>query len=264
MAGFWFGVKGGIIAALIALAIFVLEVNVFSSWIERDLVLKTIFLRFLIYFLSGIVIGYLAQSEKKIQKKLEFLAGHDELTGFLNLKFTLMLLKKEFERSKRYKGNLTIAIIDIDNFKLINDVYWHLVGNDSLKTFSDIIKNSLRETDMVGRYGGDEFLLIFPESTLDQAINVLTRIRTAISTIKITSSFLLDKKAISLTFSAGIASFSPGSVSVNNLIDNADKALYRAKKEGKDRISIHQTKAKKNLYKNLISNRQKLFFMIKY
>jgi len=241
LAGFWFEIKGGLAAALIAFIVFVAEVNLFNAWADRDIVAKTILLRFMIYFLSGVVIGYLAKSEKKIQKKLEFLAGHDELTGALNLKFTLMLLKKEFERSKRYKENFTIAIVDIDNFKNINDTRGHLVGNEALKAFSDIIKNSLRGTDMIGRYGGDEFLLMLPESTCEQGASILIRIKTVLSTIKITSPFLLDKSHVSLTFSAGLAAYSSDNTpSVNSLIDNADKALYQAKKEGKDKLSIYQ------------------------
>ena len=237
LTGFWYEVKGGIIAALIAFVIFAIEVNIFSLWVDREIVLKTMFLRFIIYFLSGIVIGYLAKTEKKIQKKLEFLAGHDKLTGFLNFKFTLMLLKKEFERSKRYKKNLTIAILDIDNFKSINDNHGHLVGNDSLKTFSDIIQKNLRDPDIAGRYGGDEFLIIFPESTCEQGLNMLTRVKTDMVKVKVAPSFLLSKKALALTFSAGLASFSSANKDMNSLIGSADKALYQAKKEGKNRTS---------------------------
>ena len=240
LSGFWFGIKGGIITALSAFIIFTVEVNIFSLWIARDIVLKTMIFRLLVYFLSGIAIGHLSQSEKKIRKKLEFLAGQDELTGFFNFRFTLELLKKEIERCKRYRKNLTVAVIDIDNFKDINDNYGHLVGNDSLQALSNTIKNNLRETDIAGRYGGDEFLLIFPESTCEQGREILTRIKTLMSNFQITSSFLLHKNTISLTFSAGLASFSPYNKTMDALINSADKALYQAKKEGKNRISIHK------------------------
>lgn len=236
LTGFWFGMRGGLIAAFIASAIFVIEVNVFKLWFLRDIVLHTMLLRFAIYFLSGTVIGRLSQSEKKIRKKLEFLAGHDELTEFLNFKSILIFLKKEFERSKRHKRDLSIAIIDIDNFKSINDQYGHLVGNDTLKTFSSIMRNNLRGSDIIGRYGGDEFLLIFPESNSEQAGKVLNRISTAVTTTRVTSPFLMNKKAFFMTFSAGLASFSPDTATMNDLIDNADKALYEAKRRGKNRV----------------------------
>ena len=125
------------------------------------------------------------------------------------------------------KESLNHAIIDIDHFKNINDTYGHLVGNDSLKIFSAIIKKTLRETDISGRYGGDEFILIFLESTPEQGMKIVTRIKTLISETKITSSFLMRKKAISLTFSAGLTSFSQQSKSINDLINAADKALYQ-------------------------------------
>ncbi|MFH1459001.1 MAG: GGDEF domain-containing protein [Candidatus Omnitrophota bacterium] len=239
LSGFWFETRGGIIAALMATIIFLIEINIFNAWFSRDIVLKSMFLRFMIYFLSGITIGYQSQSEKKLRNKLEFLAVHDELTGFLNFRFSLELLKKEFQRSKRHSTNLTIAIIDIDYFKNINDSYGHLVGNDSIKTFSLIIKNNLRETDIAGRYGGDEFILIFPESNAEQGMKILTRIKKSLSTMEITSDFLINNKSITLTFSAGLASFSSHNKTMNDLIDSADKALYQAKKEGRNKILIN-------------------------
>ncbi len=239
LTGFWFGIRGGLISALTASLIFVLEVTLFKAWPLRNIVLSTMLVRFAIYFLSGLVIGYLSQSEKNTRRKLEFLAGHDELTSTFNFKFIVMLLNKEFERSKRYGKNLTIALLDIDDFKKINDAHGHLVGNDMLKAFSNIIKYNLRETDTIGRYGGDEFLLIFPESTAGQALNIMERIKATVYSTKMTSSFLLNKDAVSLKFSAGIASFSKATTAMNNLVDNADKALYRAKKEGKDRTLVY-------------------------
>jgi hypothetical protein len=170
LSGFWFEIKGGLIAALLSSVIFVVEINMFSSWTARDIVFKTMFLRFFIYFLSGIVLGYQSGVEKKLRKKLEFLAAYDELTGFYNYRFTIELLKKELERSKRSKKDITVAIIDIDHFKNINDTYGHLVGNDALKIFSKIVKENLREMDLAGRYGGDEFILIFPETNSEQGL----------------------------------------------------------------------------------------------
>ncbi|MFH1061734.1 MAG: diguanylate cyclase [Candidatus Omnitrophota bacterium] len=239
LSGLWFEVTGGVIAALISSIIFVVEVNFFSSWVARDVVFKTMFLRFAIYFLSGIVLGYQSLVEKKLRKNLEFLAAYDELTGFLNYKFTLELLKKELERAKRYKNDLTLAMIDIDNFKNVNDTFGHLVGNDALKIFSKIIKANLREVDIAGRYGGDEFILIFPESTSEQGLMILTRIKSAIANTKIRSAFLVSEKSVLLTFSAGLSTFSLDKNTINDLINSADKALYQAKKEGRDKIVVN-------------------------
>ncbi len=236
LAGFWFEVKGGIIAAIIATLIFTAEVNFFDSWIARDLVLKSMAIRFAIYFLSGIVIGSLSRVERNLRKRMEFLAVNDELTGLLNYRFSLEFLKKESERSKRFNKKLSIAILDIDHFKTINDTYGHLVGNDCLKKFSKIIKNDLRETDIACRYGGDEFFLIFPESSCEQGVKILERIKYSVAATKITSSFLINENSVTLTFSAGIVSFTDYSKTVDELIGEADKALYRAKETGRNRI----------------------------
>jgi len=238
LAGFWFEIPGGVIAAAISSIIFVVEVNFFSSWIARDVVFKSMFLRFAIYFISGIVLGQQSRVEKRLKKKLEFLAAYDELTGFLNYRFTVELMKKELERSKRYKKNLTIAIIDIDHFKTINDTYGHLVGNDALITFSKVIKSNLREMDIAGRYGGDEFILIFPESTSEQGLASLNRIKKEIANTKIMSKFLINEKSLTLTFSAGLSVEAGDKNTVNDLINSADKALYKAKQEGRDKIIL--------------------------
>ncbi|MBU1086703.1 MAG: GGDEF domain-containing protein [Candidatus Omnitrophica bacterium] len=238
LSGFWFGIPGGVIAATISSIIFVVEVNSFSSWIARDVVFKTMLLRFIIYFISGIVLGHQSRVEKRLREKLEFLAAYDELTGFLNYRFTVELMRKELERSKRYKKNLTIAIIDIDHFKTINDTYGHLVGNDALKTFSKVIKSNLREMDIAGRYGGDEFILVFPESTSDQGLASLNRIKKEISNTKIISKFLINEKSFTLTFSAGLSVVADDKNTVNDLINSADKALYKAKQEGRDKVIL--------------------------
>ncbi|MFH1767652.1 MAG: GGDEF domain-containing protein [Candidatus Omnitrophota bacterium] len=234
LSGFWFGVKGGVIAASAATIMFLLEINTFSLWATRDSVTNTMFLRLPVYFLSGIVIGHLSALEQKLRKNMEFLAGHDELTGFFNLRCALTFLEKEFSRSRRQKKNLSIAIIDIDHFKNINDSHGHIAGNDVLKKFSQVIKNNIRASDLVGRYGGDEFLLIFPESNIEQATNILQRIKEEILQTKITS--CLTGKSINLSFSAGLAIYSANIKNMDTLINKADHALYNAKNQGRNRI----------------------------
>ena len=238
LSGLWFETKGGITAASTSLAIFLIEVNMFSLWTAREIVLKTLVLRVFIYFSSGILIGSQSKQQRILKEKLQFLAVHDELTGIINYRHSINILKKEFERSKRHHNNLTISIIDIDDFKQINDTYGHLVGNDTIKTFSSLMAKELRNIDTIGRYGGDEFILIFPESTKEQGIRILERIRKNISSARITSSFLINKKSFSITFSAGIASLSIENKNINDLINNADKALYRAKQKGRNKIAF--------------------------
>ncbi len=239
ISGLWFGIKGGILAATIALAIFIIELHVFNTWPARDIVEKTIILRIGIYFFSGILIGWQSDIGRKLREKLEFLASYDELTEIINFRSSINLLEKKLEYCKKYKKNLTVAIIDIDHFKEINDTYGHLVGNDLLQQFAMIIRNNLREIDTVGRYGGDEFILIFPECKVEHGAAILTKIRNQMHSTKIISSWLMDKKLLSLTFSAGVSAYNLQDISINELINNADKALYRAKKEGKNKVVVY-------------------------
>jgi len=238
LAGFWFRIKGGFIAALTASLVFLAEVSLFRYWPERDIVVKSMHLRFLVYFFSGVMFGYLAQIEEQLRKKLEFLAGHDELTGCYNFRFLMRLLEKEIMRSKRYEKGVTVSIIDIDHFKTLNDKYGHLVGNDVLKTFTQVIMTSVRAEDMVGRYGGDELLIIFPESTAQQAAEVLKRIKTKLAQRKMVSSYISSAADLNIKFSAGISSFPAHGVYIDKLIHAADNALYKAKSEGRNRIVV--------------------------
>jgi diguanylate cyclase (GGDEF)-like protein len=241
LSGFWFRLKGGLISALLASLIFTAEVYFFQYWQARDIVVQSMYLRFAVYFLSGAVLGYLSQSEWKLKQKLEFWAGHDELTGFYNLRFLMRLLENEILRSKRYSKVLSVAIIDIDHFKNLNDKYGHLAGNDALKAFADVVKTNVRAEDMVGRYGGEEFIIVFPESDVRQALSVLERIKAKLAQLHVSSSYVCNDEQIKITFSAGIASFPLNGKSSSEIISVADSALYRAKNSGRNKIIVEPT-----------------------
>ena len=234
LSAFWFQVRGGVSAALVSTLIFVAEISMFDSWPNRDVVMHTMTMRFIIYFFTGIVIGHQSATEKKLRKKIAFLSAHDDLTGFLNYRFSMEFLKKEFNLCKRHNKNLTIAILDIDEDSGKNKISAFLGDNDRLGKISDIINSGLRDTDVAGIYGGDEFLLIFPESSSDQAVKVLKRIRSALSEVK-----LPPEKETVMTFCAGLSYFSRDEESVNDLINAAEKALYQAKEKGPDNIVVY-------------------------
>lgn len=235
LSGFWFGIPGGIISAFIAASIFIFEVAVFQDWPVRNIVVKSMYLRFFVYFICGIVLGYLSDIEKKLKKKLEFCAAHDELTDCYNFRFLLRLLENEVLRCRRYSRDLTIAMIDLDYLKNVNDRHGHLVGNDALKLFSSIAKSCVRAEDVIGRYGGDEFIIIFPESDARKTMVVLERIRMRLSKTKVSSSYLSGIDDLKMTFSAGIASFAKD-MGIDELINLADYALYKAKNTGRNKI----------------------------
>ncbi|TAM43682.1 diguanylate cyclase [bacterium] len=240
LAGFWFGLKGGIISAAFAGAIFLIEVALHPSWPARDLVLKGAAFRLMVYLASGFILGYLSELQKKLSREIEYSAYHDKLTGCVNYTWIVEFLEKEIARSRRFIKEFSIILIDIDHFKSINDTYGHLVGNDALAAFANVIKDNLRSMDIVGRYGGEEFLVILPELGSGGALAVLERIRRKLSEARITSRHLKEGINISLQFSAGIASFPYNANNARDLIKLADDVLYQAKQKGRDRILVER------------------------
>jgi diguanylate cyclase len=142
------------------------------------------------------------------------------------------VLEREFARAMRYKHPLSLAIIDIDHFKRINDTYGHQIGDVILTEFVNEIKNRLRKHDIIGRYGGEEFTILLPETPLKNAVLVLERHRKNIED-KI---FANDLK-IKITFSGGITGIPDvPAESVDEIIKYADNALYRAKELGRNKV----------------------------
>jgi len=240
LAGFWFGLRGGIISAICASAIFLIEVGLYPSWPARELVLRGAGFRLMVYLSSGFILGYVSELQKRLSREIEYSAYHDKLTGCVNYTWIVEFLEKEIARSRRFIKEFSIILIDIDHFKSINDTYGHLVGNDALAAFAGVIKDNLRNMDIVGRYGGEEFLVILPELGSGGALVVLERIKRKLSEAKITSRHLKEGITISLQFSAGISSFPYNANNSRDLIKLADDVLYQAKQKGRDRILVER------------------------
>jgi diguanylate cyclase (GGDEF)-like protein len=160
----------------------------------------------------------------------------DNLTGLYNRSHLFECLKNELERTRRYDRPLSLLVIDIDGFKGYNDTYGHMEGDVVLENFGEIIKNSVRSTDIACRFGGDEFVLILPETDQTIALVVGERIR---NTLRNHPFFPKQGKnktlPVNKTASIGIASFSNNDT-LEELIERADKAMYRAKQEGGDKV----------------------------
>ena len=169
---------------------------------------------------------------KAAYKRIEELAELDELTGASNRRCIMRMLEEEIERSARNGSPCSIALIDLDWFKRINDAYGHPTGDDVLRTFSVTMFANIRSVDRFGRYGGEEFLLILPEMDSDQAVRALDRLRAIIAE--------LDWGAFSpgmrVTMSAGVATLNPNETS-DLFLARADSALYAAKAQGRNRIT---------------------------
>lgn len=160
-------------------------------------------------------------------EQLQFQAIYDELTQVYNRRFIIYILQKELDRAKRHKHELTTIILDIDNFKRINDVMGHLVGDKVLKLFAKIVKDHIRNEDSFGRIGGEEFLLILPETSIYNSCKLLSRIRDILSEVSGEKHFF--------TFSSGISGYPQHAEDPILLLHYADKSLLKAKTEGKNR-----------------------------
>jgi len=161
----------------------------------------------------------------------------DSMTNLLNHKNSLRRLKEEVDRAKRIDYPLSVAMIDLDNFKLVNDTYGHQTGDDVLIQVAQILSESCRTTDAVGRYGGEEFIIIMPDTNDWDAALLLGRIKTCIEE----TSF---KEGIRITFSCGISELN--GESVHGILKSSDIMLYEAKKKGKNRVEVQINKDMKS------------------
>ena len=168
-----------------------------------------------------------------LNEKLKHLAITDSLTGLYNHNYLIKLLKMEFKKSKRYASNFVYMMVDIDKFKSINDLYGHLTGDRVLIELSNVVKKSLRDVDHVGRYGGEEFGIILPDTDIVSSIELAKRLAYAIKTMP-----LSDSKGVhfNITISIGISSFLEKYEDCLEIIRVADNALYKAKEWGRSRI----------------------------
>jgi diguanylate cyclase (GGDEF)-like protein len=173
----------------------------------------------------------LKELEKK-NKILKELAITDGLTGLYNHRFLIGRLSEEIAQSNRYSKNLSIIMFDIDHFKNINDTYGHQVGDEVLSKISSTIKNKLREVDIAGRFGGEEFLVILPNTSLENGYKVAEKIRESIMELK------WESGKLSVTISGGVGLHKDENVT--ELITKADKYLYKAKENGRNRIEYKE------------------------
>lgn len=162
----------------------------------------------------------------------------DALTGFYNRRQLEERVKQEVSSAKRQKRSLCAIMTDIDFFKNVNDTYGHAVGDLVLKTTAHVIKNQLRDYDIAGRYGGEEFVILLPYTNLEEAKIVAERLRKSVEQKKINISKILpDKEDISVTISLGIYEYQKNDYE-KTLIRNADKALYIAKETGRNKAAV--------------------------
>jgi diguanylate cyclase (GGDEF)-like protein len=165
--------------------------------------------------------------------ELSELVSTDALTGLFNFRHFKTILRAEMDRSKRSGIPTSLVMVDIDHFKSVNDEYGHEAGNLALKHLAEILRNEVRTTDIVCRYGGEEFAMVFPETHLNLAVKVADRIRELIANSPIS----LEEGEINLTASMGASVYMKTSVlDFEDFVDSVDKYLYEAKQSGRNCI----------------------------
>lgn len=166
---------------------------------------------------------------KEKSNLLEYQASHDKLTGLFNRNRFDEIYTKEIKRTKRYNNELSIIIFDIDDFKMVNDTYGHQIGDEVLKEIAKITLNGVREQDINVRWGGEEFLILLPQTNITGAVTVASKIKSAIK------EHIFTDKSLKITASFGVSQLLEEDDEIS-LISRSDKLLYEAKKTGKDKV----------------------------
>ncbi len=187
--------------------------------------------------LGMVIVLLICLSGLAISEKMNSMIIREGLTGLFNKAYIRQRLEEEFYRAKRYDHDLSLMMIDLDNFKDLNDRYGHAAGDHLLRYFSQLIIETVRPSDIAARYGGEEFLVILPETNKDEAGFLAERLRQRISLYP----FRVDsrKEDILFTISVGVTSFPEFGQSSDELIVLADEALYQAKKNGKNKVAVY-------------------------
>lgn len=177
----------------------------------------------------------LLKEQNELVKKLEQLANTDSLTGVWNRRYFLIRANQEINRSQRYNLPFSLLLIDIDHFKKVNDTYGHNIGDEVIISMTKIVFKHLRQVDCFGRLGGEEFVILLPETDIEQAVIVAERIRANINNQSIT----VDNKQLYITVSIGVASYNLVDLVIDSIIQRADQAVYQAKNQGRNRVIVN-------------------------
>ncbi|MHB1456609.1 MAG: sensor domain-containing diguanylate cyclase [Armatimonadota bacterium] len=174
---------------------------------------------------TGFVGSCLDTTEKVEGSLLKEMAQKDGLTGIFNRQYLTSLLEYEFESAKQNASNLSVAMMDIDKFKHINDMYGHTGGDLALKLFVSVVKDTIRQDDLFGRYGGDEFVIIFPNAPVSRAQKIVDRISNSLKTVVLK----LDNAEIEIFISVGLCELTDEK-NPDEMISKADKMMYENKR----------------------------------
>lgn len=179
------------------------------------------------YFQSRVV--------KKQRERVRQLARRDQLTGLYNRREFEDRFQNEFERARRYGMDLSVMMLDLDHFKEVNDTYGHAAGDDVLSAVGRVMKDSTRQVDIAGRYGGEEFTMVLPETDLDSTRELARRLKESIAELEFQAD---DGTTFQVTASIGVSEYHSTDENHEDILKRADEALYRAKDRGRNRVVL--------------------------
>jgi diguanylate cyclase (GGDEF)-like protein len=195
------------------------------------------------YFIGNVIIGAIitalvilvvALTINLFYSKLEVLAVNDELTGIYNRRKFCELFQREISLARRYDQPLSLLLIDVDRFKSVNDSYGHPTGDRLLKKLAEVLQQHVREIDVVGRWGGEEFVTLLHNTAANEAYQVAERLREAVSRAQ----FETGKDTIAMTVSIGVAAAPPAHLTLDEMVHLADEAMYAAKAAGRNKTKV--------------------------
>jgi diguanylate cyclase (GGDEF)-like protein/PAS domain S-box-containing protein len=178
----------------------------------------------------------LSLSNLRLREKLREQATRDALTGLFNRRYLDETLARELHRAQRRKSPLCVAMLDLDHFKPFNDTFGHEAGDDVLREVGRLLRDRVRKSDIPCRYGGEEFVLVFPDSSLADTLKRVEQIRALVSELEFARG---DQPCDGISVSAGVAQAHEGGSTASELLQAADDALYAAKQAGRDRVVVH-------------------------
>jgi diguanylate cyclase (GGDEF)-like protein len=221
-------IQSAIIAPLIlgeeVLGAISLESSQKRAFTENDL-------KLLVTFAATVTV---AIRNAQLHGEVQMLAITDAVTGVFNRRGFSDLGRREVDRARRFMRPLSVIMFDIDFFKTINDTYGHSCGDNMLRMIAERVKSNIREVDIMGRYGGDEFVILLPETDLFVATNVAERLRMCVSD----SPVMIEENPVQVTISLGVARLTADIAGLAALMDRADTAMYAAKHAGRNRVEI--------------------------
>lgn len=232
---------------ILRLLIFLFIVGYFlfagTLWMFRDSLSMLSLIPSSLLFLGGIFVFFVGQLSLKTTNDIKDLAVlkqesiTDALTGLRNRRYFDQRISEEVALSTRYKLPLTLMLIDVDHFKKVNDTYGHTVGDEVLQTLSKIIQNVVRDSDIVARYGGEEIVIITPNTTKEEAAILAERLREKVEQTKV-ATIATTQEVVQVTISIGLCSLSPIITDKEALLEESDQSLYLAKKYGRNRVVV--------------------------